>query len=170
MLHSKYKSASPYGLGQEELIGFSFDCYENQFSMEFKSLKYAESVFRKDHIYEFSLKSVCQFQRRCLCNCLWTDGRADPRTMDIWLILIADPELYWLTLKMTSALALNLFLSKLLSIGKESNPAKMMVIVGESVKSLNVVRQLDEPLSPWPLTFWNEPSNGTSTHCHLVKS
>ena len=65
MLHAKYESSSPYGLGQEDFESFfSRLPWQPEFSMEFKSLKYFESASPKDHFCEVSLKSVGRFQRR----------------------------------------------------------------------------------------------------------
>ena len=64
MLHAKYESSSPYGLGQENFKSFFFWLpWQPEFFMEFISLKYSESASPKDHFSEVSLKSVGQFQR-----------------------------------------------------------------------------------------------------------
>ena len=66
MLHAKYESSSPYGLGQEDFQSFLFRLpWKPEFLiMEFISLKFSESVSPKDHFCEVSLKSVGQFHRR----------------------------------------------------------------------------------------------------------
>ena len=62
MLHSKYESSSRYGFGQKYFESFLFR--QPEFFMEFKFLKYSESMSPMDHFCEVSLKSVHRFQRR----------------------------------------------------------------------------------------------------------
>ena len=65
MLHAKYESSSPYGLGQVDFLSFSFWLpWQPEFFTEFKSLKFSESASPKDNFCEVSLKSVNRFQRR----------------------------------------------------------------------------------------------------------
>ena len=67
MLHAKYESSSPYGLGQEDFLSFFFRLpWQPEFFMEFISLKYSESASPKDNFWEVSLKSVCRFLQRRL--------------------------------------------------------------------------------------------------------
>ena len=50
MIHAKYESSSPYGLGQEDFYSFFFRLpWQPEFFMEFKSLKFSESASPKDH-------------------------------------------------------------------------------------------------------------------------
>ena len=44
MLHAKYESSSPYGLGQEDFLSFFL-----LVAMELISLKFSESASSKDH-------------------------------------------------------------------------------------------------------------------------
>ena len=65
MLHAKYESSSPYGLGQEDFYSFFFWLpWQPEFFMEFISLKNSESASPKDHFCKVLLKSVSWFQRR----------------------------------------------------------------------------------------------------------
>ena len=65
MLHAKYESSSPYGLGQEDFKSFFFWLpWQPEFFKELKSLKISESASPKNHFCEVSLKSVGRFQRR----------------------------------------------------------------------------------------------------------
>ena len=65
ILHAKYESSSPYGLGQEDFKSFFFWLpWQPEFFTEFISLKFSESPSPKDHFCEVSLISVGQFQRR----------------------------------------------------------------------------------------------------------
>ena len=74
MLHAKYKSSNPYGLGQEEFLSFFFPLpWQPEFLMEFISLKCSKSASPKDHFCEVSLISVGRFQRRRFFQLLFTD-------------------------------------------------------------------------------------------------
>ena len=62
MLHAKFESSSPYALGQEDFLSFFFRLpWQQDFFMEFKSLKFSESASPKDYFCEVSLKSVGGF-------------------------------------------------------------------------------------------------------------
>ena len=101
MLHAKYESSSPYGLGQEYFLSFYFQLlWQPEFFTEFKSLKYSESASSKDHFCEVSSKSVGRFQKRKIFQVIVhrradgrTYGRMDRRTNPgHWLITIAHSE------------------------------------------------------------------------------
>ena len=65
MLHAKYESTTPYGLGQEDFLSFFFRLpWQPDFFTELVSLKFCQSASPKDHFCEISLKSVGRFQRR----------------------------------------------------------------------------------------------------------
>ena len=64
MLHAKYESSSPYGLGQKDFLSFFFQLlWQPEFFKEFISLKFSESASPKHHFCEVSLKSDGRFQR-----------------------------------------------------------------------------------------------------------
>ena len=61
MLHAKYESSSPYGLGQEDFLSFFIQLpWQLQFFTEFESLKCSESASPKYHFCEVSLKSALE--------------------------------------------------------------------------------------------------------------
>ena len=65
MLHAKYESSSPYGLGQEDFLSFFLQLpWQPQFFTEFKSLKFSEGASPKEYFCKVLLKSVGRFQRR----------------------------------------------------------------------------------------------------------
>ena len=78
MLHAKYESSSPYGLGQEDFESFIFRLpLQPEFFTEIISLKFSESASPKDHFSEVSLKSVGFRGQDFLSNCSRTDGHTD---------------------------------------------------------------------------------------------
>ena len=52
MLYAKYKSSSPFCLGQEDILSFFFQLpWQPEFFKEFKSLKFFESASPRDHFF-----------------------------------------------------------------------------------------------------------------------
>ena len=91
MLHAKYESSSPYGLGQEDFKVFSFGCHGNQ-SSSWNS--YLWSILKVHHPRIISVKFhwnlLAGFRGEdFLSNCSRTDKWTDARQ---WSITIAHPE------------------------------------------------------------------------------
>ena len=78
MLHAKYKSSSPYGLGQEAFYSFFFLLPSQlEFFTEFKSLKFSESASPKDHFCFIKICWPVSEEKIFLSNCSSTDGQTD---------------------------------------------------------------------------------------------
>ena len=96
MLHAKYQSSSPYGLGQEDFQSFFLPCHGNQSS---SPNSYLWSFLNVHHPRIISVKFhwnlLASFRGEdFLSNCSRTDGRHMDGRMDAghWSITIAHPE------------------------------------------------------------------------------